>query len=180
MISNFYSDLSKARKAENLVYQVLSALTDDYAFEEVGDKREYFYKGDVKAHDECWDDDIFVEVKDDSCIYRTGNVLCEDKVFYKNNGEFGKGNMQSDYDYYAVVSQHDNLIYILDFDVLKKNYKKGQYKIIPHEEQNTYCYLCSINKLCKWGAMMYYIWYEEKDGKYYPVKVEKEDTYKFI
>ena len=49
MVSNFYSDLSKARKAENLVYQVLSNLADDYTFEEVGDKREYFYKGDVKA-----------------------------------------------------------------------------------------------------------------------------------
>lgn len=173
MVSNFYSDLEAARKAEHLVAEVLSNCTDEFTFEEVGDKKEYFYKGDIRALDSSWGlDEHFVEVKNDSCIARTHNVLCEYKVYFKENDYYAKGNMQSDYDYYAVVSEQNKMIYIIDFEVLKKNYKKGYHKIIDHPEQRTYCYLCSIDKLCKWGALMYFIRYDEKDGHYYPVNVE--------
>ena len=173
MVKNFYGDLAEARKAEHLVAEVLSKLTFEYTFEEVGDQRQYFYKGDIRAVEDCWGlDEYFLEVKDDSCIARTRNVLCEYKVFYKDSNEYGKGNMQSDYDYYFVVSQQNKMIYVINFPMLKSIYKFGKHKVIPHEDQITYCYLCSIDMLCKNGAMMYFIRYDDANGEYTPVSVE--------
>ena len=37
MVSNFYSDLKKAQKAEELVREVFASLTSDYKFINVGD-----------------------------------------------------------------------------------------------------------------------------------------------
>lgn len=171
MVSTFYDDLNKARGAEHLVCQVLENLTEDYTFTEVGDVSEYFHKGDIMAVDD-WGDELFVEVKDDGCISYTGNVLCEDKVFYRWSGTFGSGNMKGDSDYYAVVSQSEKLIYVLDFSVMKQVYKMGRYKVIPHPEQITYCYLCSLNSLREQGALLYIIEYEQRDGVYHSVSVE--------
>lgn len=37
MVSNFYSDLEKARAAEHLVKDIFTGLTDEYTFSFVGD-----------------------------------------------------------------------------------------------------------------------------------------------
>jgi hypothetical protein len=42
-------------------------------------------------------------------------VLCEEEIFYKDGGYFGKGNMKSNYDIYCIVSQSERKIYVIDF-----------------------------------------------------------------
>ena len=152
MVDNFYSDLRAARGAELLVKEVLSQLTDAYTFEDVSNKREYFYKGDILAIERATGKRVFIEVKDDSCIARTRNVLCEENVLYYDTNTIEKGNMGANYDIYCVVSQQERKIYVIDFATLQRNYKKGIYKVIPHPTQTTYCYLCSLHQVAEWGA----------------------------
>ena len=77
----FLKDLLKAHKAEELVREALASLTDVYKFEVVADNKEYYHKGDIKATD-ADGNEIMIEVKDDSRIGETGNILCEESVYY--------------------------------------------------------------------------------------------------
>ena len=82
MLSNFKRDLAAARDAEILVLQLLMGATDDYDFFWVGDNREYFNKGDIKAIDKATGKESYIEVKDDSRIADTHNILCEEQIDY--------------------------------------------------------------------------------------------------
>lgn len=143
VVANFYRDLEKARKAEDLVRDVFASMTDDYTFTTVGDQREYFHKGDILAVD-ANGNKHFIEVKDDSCIGRTQNVLCEEEVFYNSIGDYLPGNMYSDYEIYCVVSQDTRKIYVIDFKVLKRIYHKGRYTDMPHKDQTSFVYLVPV------------------------------------
>lgn len=153
MVSNFFIDLNEARAAERIVKDTFASLASGYTFENVANQREYFYRGDIKAT-AADGREIFIEVKDDSRIADTGNVLCEYEVYYKENGCFGKGNMKSNYDIYCVVSQSERKIYVIDFAILKANYTKGTHKIIYHFDQDTYCYLLPIGTIKKLGGLI--------------------------
>ena len=153
MVIDFYKDLAQAREAEYLVLQELASRTKDYTFFAIGDIPEYYHKGDIKAVG-ADGREIFIEVKNDSCIAKTDNVLCEEEVYYKKNYELKRGNMYSDYEIYAVVSQGERKIYLIDFETLRKNYKKGEYKVVKHYDQDTYCYLCGLWQIKRWGALL--------------------------
>jgi hypothetical protein len=66
-----------------------------------------------------------IEVKNDEVIHKTGNVLCEEEVYYKSYDFWKSGFMYSDYEIYCVVSEADRRIYVIDFKVLKAHYKSG-------------------------------------------------------
>lgn len=153
MVTGFYKDLAQAQGAEVLVLEELSKRTNDYKFEHVGTNRDYFYKGDIKVVANSGEQ-IFVEVKNDSVIAKTGNILCEEEVYYKETDWYGKGNMQSDYDIYAIVSEAERRIYLLDFKILKASYRAGEYKVIEHPSQITYCYLLPLGVAKKVGAVI--------------------------
>lgn len=153
MVSNFWIDLENAKSAERLVREKLQELLPDYLIEDVSNERQYFYKGDLRATDLESGDTIFIEVKKDSRIAETQNVLCEYEVFYNDSG-FKKGNMYSDYDIYTIVSEDERKIYVLDFDILQANYKSGKHKIIKHFDQTTYCYLMPLAQLKAMGALI--------------------------
>jgi hypothetical protein len=63
--------------------------------------------------------EIMIEVKDDSKIAETQNVLCEEEVYYDNIQDFVKGNFHSDYEIYCVVSKAERKVYVMDFSILK-------------------------------------------------------------
>lgn len=153
MVSNFWDDLAQARKSEDLVREVFSSLTNDYIFIDVGSQREYFNKGDIKAVS-ADGREIFIEVKKDSRIADTQNLLCEEENYYYATGEWIKGNFYSDYQIYCVVSEAERKIYVMDFSILKKFYKSGKFKQIRHQEQDCYCYLCPLPEVRAWGAMI--------------------------
>lgn len=153
MVANFYRDLEKAQKAEILVRDVFAGLTADYTFTAVGDERKYYHKGDILAVG-ADGQEHFIEVKDDSCIGRTQNVLCEEEVFYNSIGDFVKGNMYSDYEIYCVVSQDTRKIYVIDFKVLKRIYHKGRYTDMPHKDQMSFVYLVPVAMIKKENGLI--------------------------
>lgn len=153
MLENFNRDLKFGQRAEEIVFQVFSALDSDHKYEKVGGCRDFFYKGDIVALGEDGKP-IYIEVKNDSRIADTGNVLCEEEVYYKRHDYYGKGNMDCDSDIFAVVSEEQRKIYVIDFKVLKSNYRKGEYKVIEHPQQITYCYLLNINEIDRLGGLI--------------------------
>ena len=155
MLNNFNKDLANAKEAEEIVLKTFSANTTKYNFFDVSTDRDYFYKGDIKAVEKETGREIYIEVKDDSRIAETGKVLCEEEVFYKDACYCGKGNMKSNYDIYCVVSKQDRKIYVIDFDGLKRIYRKfGEYKEINHSQQITYCYLLELCRVKQFGALI--------------------------
>ena len=148
MVTNFYRDLEKAKKAEALVKDVLSSLTSNYNFIDVSNIPAYYHKGDIVAVDKESGKQIFIEVKDDSRIADTQNILCEDSVYYYETGEEVKGNFHSDYEVYCIVSQPERKIYFYDFGKLKEVYKSwGEFKVIRHQQQESYVYLLSTGSV---------------------------------
>lgn len=153
MVFDFWKDLQLARGAEDIVRETFSSLTDEFTFYDVGSQREYFHRGDIKAV-AADGREVFIEVKCDSCIASTHNLLCEEAVYYYSTGETVKGNFYSDYQIYCVVSQAERKIYVMDFAKLKTHYKSGKYRDIYHAEQITSCFLCPLDDVRAWGAMI--------------------------
>ena len=153
MIRDFKRDLEKARSAEQLVREVFSSLAPGYKFIDVAADRAYFYKGDIKAILPTGKE-VYIEVKDDSRIAETRRILCEDENYIRDGDYYLKGNMQSDYDIYTIVSQAERKIYVLDFKKLQGIYKKGVFTIISHADQDTYCYLLDLYIAKRYGAMI--------------------------
>lgn len=154
MVKEFYNDLRKAQAAEQLVLETFSGLTADYTFYSVGDQREYFHKGDIKAI-AADGTEIMIEVKDDSRIGDTRNILCEESVFYFDSEETKPGNFYSDYEIYTVVSQPERKIYVFDFSILKQIYKKyGERKILRHYDQESEVYLLPLGAAKSKGALI--------------------------
>ena len=154
MLYNFKTDLEAAKAAEVLVGEVLSSMTNEYTFEDVSDIREYYYKGDIKATSLSTGEEFFIEVKNDSRIADTHNVLCEHEVYIKETGRYEKGNMFCDYNIYCVVSEKEHKIYVIDFKTLKEKYKRGEFIQIDHLDQQTLGYLVHIGIINRWGALL--------------------------
>jgi hypothetical protein len=151
MVKGFYEDLAKARKSEELVKNILAEKAPENIYVLTGD--DYQNQGDIMVF--APDGSVhFVEVKDDSCIAKTRNVLCEDEVYYGDNDKLLPGNMHSNYEIYCVLSQSERKLYIIDFNILRANYKRGYYKEIQHPQQITYAYLVELWKIKKWGGLI--------------------------
>ena len=151
MLSNFSADLAAAKEAEQIVKEAIAAA--GYQVLDVSDDPQYYHSGDLKIL--LPSGERFVEVKDDSRIADTRNILCEEEVYYKESGRLVPGNMHSNYDIYAVVSKKENLIYFFDFSKLKEIYKRfGTYKTIQHPEQYSNCYLLELCRAKQFGALI--------------------------
>lgn len=151
-MATFNEDRSAASVAELLVLNTFSAMTDKYIFRDVTNNPECYYKGDILAIERATGREIWIEVKNDSRIAETRNVLCEEEYWSDYHQEIIRGNMQCDGDIYCVVSQSERKIYVIDYALLRAKYKNGIYKIIQHETQATFCYLCSLHQITEWGA----------------------------
>ena len=176
MFKQFKIDLLNAKEAERIVMEVLQTLSGDtYTYINVSENKECWHKGDILCEDKIYYCRNYIDVKDDSCISRTGNILAEDRVYYEDDGIFIDGFMKTaKYDYVAYVSKADNKIYMLDFQLWKKNYKReGKFKEIPHSRQTTYAYLMSLNKAKELGIVVAEIDYAANDGCYYPTSISK-------
>lgn len=181
MVKNFYTDLANAKKGEDIVRQVLQGCQDRYEIIDVSDDKDYWHKGDIEIRDteECFS--YYLDVKDDSRVAQTQNLLAEHRVWYAKGG-WAEGFMQnSDYDYIGYLSQQDKMIYILDFKLWQKYYltKSHRHLQIPHGgAQTTDGYLMSLDTARKLGIVIAEISYDTFDNKtYYPVEVIKRYIY---
>ena len=160
MNSQFYKDLEAARDAEYLVRDLLAGATKDYEFHWVGDNPTYYHKGDIAAVNKATGAVSFIEVKDDSRIADTGNILCEEQVEFFDCDYCRKGNMYNEFDVYVVVSKQAREIYVIRGEVLKANYKQGYKKYIPHKTQATDAYLLPLGVIKEAGGLLAVIKYD--------------------
>lgn len=153
MQTQFEIDLNNARGAEELVYNIFSTLDKERKYRLVGAERAYFYKGDIVATDASGKE-IYIEVKDDSRIADTGNVLCEEENYFKKHDCYKSGGMYNNTDIYCVVSKQARKIYVIDFKILQKNYRSGKYIEINHPTEITYCYLLELSRIKQYGGLI--------------------------
>lgn len=153
MNNQFYKDLEQGKIGERIVLDALSSYTHTCLIEDISDLKEYRYKGDIRLTDKNGNQ-LFIEVKTDSRIADTGNVLCEDEVYFKDGDYYGHANMNCKCDIYAVVSQEEQKIYFIDFSILKQHYRQGEFKQINHSAQITYAYLLPLGVLRKLGGLL--------------------------
>lgn len=161
MVNNFQKDLEWGKKGEEVVYEALSALTTDFTFVDVSNQRELFYHGDILAIDNKTQEKYYIEVKNDSRIADTGNILCEDEVYYKRYDYYGRANMSGNADVFAIVSMKENKIYLIDFKILQKNYRLGEFRKMDYPQQYSYVYLLPIGTVKKLGGLIAVIDYKD-------------------
>ena len=153
MLANFKADLAKGHRAEQIVIDTFTSLTKDYSFQDVSNDFMCYHKGDVLVT-APGKEPVFIEVKNDEVIHKTQNVLCEEGVYFKDADYYKEGYMQSDYEIYCVVSEPERKIYIIDFKVLKKIYRRGEYKMINHPQQYSDVYLVPIGMIKQNGGLI--------------------------
>jgi hypothetical protein len=161
-MTQFYIDLEAAKPAEELVRQTLSKLTTEYQFIDVADLPQYYSYGDILATGKNGSE-FFIDVKDDSRIADTKRILCEEEVYFKQDGYTKDGFMYSNYDYLCIVSKKESRIYIIDFKVLKEIYKKGEPRNFEHPTQETFGYLLDLYLVKKYKALKAVINYDKGD-----------------
>lgn len=176
MFTDFLRDLQKAQTGENIVCDVLSKLLgeDDYTINNVALDEQFYYKGDIAVTD-SWGDTVYIDVKDDSCICNTGNILAEHRVWIRGKGWVDGFMQKAQYDYVAYLSQPDKKIYILDFALWKKYYKTVfvRHLFIDHNgEQTTDGFLMRLDSARDLGIVVMEIGYDEE---YMAVEVLRGD-----
>lgn len=154
MSYDFWNDLAEAKKVEKKAQEVFQSLTAEYTIVDVSDIREYYHKGDLKAI-AADGREYMLEIKADSRIHETGNVLCEEEVYFYETDTTNKGNMYSDYQYYCVVSEPARKIIVIDFQVLHAHYKHNHRGItIKHRESETFAYLFPLGEIKELGGII--------------------------
>ena len=158
MLANFKTDLVKGHRAEQVVKDVFTSLTDKYTFQDVSNNPSYYHKGDLLAT-AADGRQIYIEIKNDCRIADTKNILIEEEVYYKENDYYNKGFIYNDYEIYVVVSEPERKIYIFDFKVIKEHYRKGEYKRLDYYDQFSDVYLVPIGIIKKYNGLINIIEY---------------------
>lgn len=151
MVTQFKKDLEEAKKAEIIVYNFLRKNFPKCIVQNVSDIPYFYYLGDIRVIT-TEGAKLHIEVKNDSRIAETHNILCETEVIY--NSHSTAGNMECNTDFYAVVSESENKIYFLDFKKLKTLSKYAPQREIIHPEQRTICKLVSLDSAERAGALL--------------------------
>jgi len=105
MLTEFKTDLAKAKTAEQIVLAALSNYSSYWTLEDISEDRSCYYLGDIKATYAGTGVVQYIEVKDDSRIHETKNILCEEENYLKDDGRYIKGNMHCESDIFCVVSE---------------------------------------------------------------------------
>ena len=171
----FDKEIKKNRIAEIILQEVLISIVDDKcSVEDVANNPEYYHYGDVRVTDKDGNS-FYLDCKNDGVIHKTGNVFCEThKFFFRKPNERHTGFMEDGlYDYLCVVDRVSQIIYILDFSVLKKIHKN--YQKVSTTLEDAYCYgnVISLDECKKKKALICKINYEEERGNYYALDVER-------
>ena len=158
MVESFWRDLEIAKTAEQDVISALSYLAPEIKFIDVSNDRAYFYKGDIKA---ILPDGriVMIEVKRDTRIHETGNILCQEKKKYWGKDEWQKGTMHSDYEIYCIVSPQLRRIYVIDFKILLAHYKSGKSRVFQNDEGIEDIYLLPLEYLKSKDGLLWTIDY---------------------
>lgn len=152
MLFNFNRDLQIGLSGEQTVKEVLESLTDDYVFTASDNQ----HRGDIIATNTTTGQKHYIEVKTDSRIGDTGNILCEESVYYYDNGEVAEGFMYRDYEIYCILSKSERKIYVIDFKILHQNYIKNSIKrkILRYPDQESDCFFVQLATIAAAGGLI--------------------------
>lgn len=154
MSYDFWKDLALAKKVEQKALEIFQSLDAEHSFIDVSNNKEYYHKGDIKAIAEDGTE-YMLEIKGDSRIHETGNVLCEEENYWYDTGTYTKGNMYSDYQFYCVLSEAAHKLVVIDFKVLQANYKKNHRCVqMRHSDNESYFYLFPLGELKELGGII--------------------------
>lgn len=166
----YLQDVNEHKDAEQITLQVLNNLNNGFTFEDTSEEEEYYNKGDIKMIK--GDKVSFIDVKDDGEIAKTRNFYIEAGGWSKIYEYRKKGWIDSAYDYVAVISQSENIIWILSFKGLRKYYDKlditnGQQVITEFWDNIKYGYILPLKSAFKLNIIeakityMYDDWQEQ-------------------
>lgn len=153
-MSQFQDDLAKAKPAEELALSLFRKRGAGYKFEDISNNSQFYHKGDILATDLATGKEYFIDVKADEVIGKSKNILCEECNVWKNDGGITDGFMYFDYDYLAVVSQIERKIYIIDFEILKSIYRRGEYKTKNHPDNICHFFLIPLYVVKRHNALI--------------------------
>lgn len=157
--STFKHDAAAALPGELKTMEVLASLTNDYTFTHIDNQRVLGKKGDIKAVDNKSGKTYYIEVKNDSRIAETGNVLCEYQKYFADTNTYKPGCMSYDYEVFIVNSIKNHYLYVIDFSKLRTFYFTGRYVEIRYPDETTYGYLVKLDEIKRRGALMNVIQY---------------------
>lgn len=149
-LANLDKDLMIGHEGETIVKQILNQSAVGYTVHDSDNQN----KGDLIAVD-WYGQRTYIEVKNDSCIATTGNVLCEETVYYDDTATWKPGFMYNESEVFAVLSQADRKIYFIDFKVLQSIYKRfpGR-EMRKAADQLSYVYLVPIGNIKKHNGLL--------------------------
>lgn len=153
MITAFWKDLKQGKRGEEIVYNHLREKNPECKIEYLGENKEYYHIGDIKLTTPQGNI-FYFEVKNDTRIADTHNILCEEQVYYYDNKATCKGFIYSNYTNYCIVSERERKIYLFDFNIIKKIYKMGYEKVMKYAEQESITYLLPIEIVKAFGGLI--------------------------
>ena len=116
-MTNFNKELFKAATAENIAKEVLGQF--EFEVEDLTEEwKEYGKKGDFRLT--LKGKSIYIDIKDDKIINKTQNIFIEKEIHRLNKGIDEKGWYYANYDLLGIMSREDNVLYIVNFKLLKK------------------------------------------------------------
>lgn len=168
MQNSFKRELKKNRIAEVILKQVLESIYDDKALvDDVTDSPECYHKGDIRITDKNGNV-YYLDAKNDGVIHKTQRVFCETYKYFFKDMKRHTGFMEDGlYDFLTIVDRKSEIIYILDFAVLKKIHK--DYKEVESMQDDAFCYgaIIPLTECKKEKALLYTIKYEGENDSYW-------------
>lgn len=163
----YMEDVNANKGAEEITREVLNSLNNGFTYKDVSDDEKCFNKGDIKMQKDG-KRDKYIDVKNDKELANTGNFFVEAGGYSKIYGTRKQGWIGSHYDYVAVISQAEGIIWILSFKRLKEIYKDtkltGGNKVTSEFWDNVkYGYTIPVYKAIELGAVLAKIEYEYDD-----------------
>lgn len=158
-MNNFNADYLRGKEGEDIVSKIITQLTQDYIIYPVTDLHEQYY-GDYKLIDRLSNDEVYIEVKRDDFIAKTGNFYLEEWQYFEQYDK--PGFMYHPYQFLIFVSMQNKMLYVIDFTALRDNYKRSHTHEYPRSGYGREYYLCDEYQLRKWKALMYKIDYNDE------------------
>lgn len=181
---HYMEDVNAHKSAESITTQVLNNLNNGFVFDDVSMDSKYFTLGDIKMQKKGHKTK-YIDVKDDDRIKDTGNFHVESGGYSKIYGTKKKGWIDSNYDYVAVISQDEGIIWILSFKRLKEVYKDtdlthGRKVTSDFWDNVKYGYTIPISSAIELGVVLAKIEYEFDDlwEEYMPTDYKSKNKLK--
>ena len=154
-VDGFIQDYEFGKIGEQITAKIFNLMGGKtYSFTMVGHLYEYRHIGDIICRNKLTNKETIIEVKNDTRIGTTGNVLCEIDNYYFDSGEHRKGNIYNPSDIYVVVSRDTHTLFVFNQEKLRQIMTRCRLINIPHQDQITTGFLVPVELAQEEGALI--------------------------